>query len=135
MLSFMSKTNFPHSLACIALVIAFSVITCPANAYAGDQPAFLQAFQYSYRNPEDVNVALKYSEEAVKIGNYEAAIPPLERILMFNSELIEVRLEVGVLYYLLNSSDMAKKHLSMVAHDPIATDTSKARANSFLAKL
>jgi tetratricopeptide (TPR) repeat protein len=133
--------SFPFSLSTLrigsftAWMVLCLLLSSPASAYAADNTAFLQAFRHSYENPSDVNAALKYSEEAVKIGNYEAAIPPLERILMFNPSLSEVRLEVGVLYYLLNSADMAKKHLSMVAADPKATDVSKARATSYLAKL
>jgi Flp pilus assembly protein TadD len=75
---------------------ATALSTLPANAYATDTRAFMQAFRHSYQNPADVNAALAYAQEAVKIGNYEAAIPPLERILMFNPKLSEVRLEVGV---------------------------------------
>jgi thioredoxin-like negative regulator of GroEL len=121
---------------CFALFLGATLLSAlPANAYATDTRAFMQAFRHSYKNPADVNAALAYAQEAVKIGNYEAAIPPLERILMFNPKLTEVRLEVGVLYYLLNSKDMARKHLSQVANDSATTDTNKARAASYLAKL
>jgi tetratricopeptide (TPR) repeat protein len=123
--------NLRFAYITFCMVVASTAV----NAYAADNAAFMQAFRHSYESPSDVKAALKYSEEAVKIGNYEAAIPPLERILMFNPRLSEVRLEVGVLYYLLNSKDMAKKHLGLVAQDESATDASKTRANSYLAKL
>ncbi len=124
-----------RALSVTGCMLAVFLTAAPANSYAVDNTGFIQAFHHSYDNPGDVKAALHYAEEAVKIGNYEAAIPPLERILMFNPRLSEVRLEVGVLYYLLNSKDMAKKHLSMVATDTGATPASKARAESYLARL
>jgi tetratricopeptide (TPR) repeat protein len=130
------QNSFYRSLLLVPLTILFSSLAlCPAMAYAGDRTAFLKAFQHSYHHPDDVGAALAYAEEAVKIGDYEAAIPPLERILMFNPALPEVRLEVGVLYYLLDSKDMAKKQLSLVVNDAKANESLKERAHSYLAKL
>ncbi len=119
----------------VALLASLLMFSGGVAEAASDRSAFLRAFKHSYENPGNVDAALTYAAEAVKIGDYEAAIPPLERILMFNPKLSEVRLEVGVLYYLLNSSDMARKHLSLVAQDDNAGDQLKSRATSYLAKL
>ena len=70
-------------------VMAATLTAASANSYATDNKNFIQAFRHSYDNPGDVKAALRYAEEAVKIGNYEAAIPPLERILMFNPSLVK----------------------------------------------
>ena len=118
----------------LLLLMAMAVPFSAAGA-AGDRQEFLQAFTYSYENPGDIDAALRYAEAAVNIGDYEAAIPPLERILMFNPSLNEVRLEVGVLYYLLNSKDMAREHLTIVAQADGVTRDMKTRAADYLAKL
>ncbi len=121
-------------IACYALFTFCVLMLCNA-AMANNHEEFQQAFEESYKNPSDVQAALKYSEAAVKIGDYESAIPPLERLLMFNPDLSNIRVEVGVLYYLLNSYDVANKHLSLVMQDDKASEESKSRAKRYLHKL
>ena len=48
---------------------------------------------------------------AVDLGDYEAAIPPLERLLISNPDTPKLKLELGILYYLLGSYDVAKQYL------------------------
>lgn len=115
------------------IAILSAAISLPAQAT--ENKAFQAAFEKSYDNPTDIDAAIAYAEEAVKIGDYESAIPPLERILMFNPKLADVRLEVGVLYYLLNADVMAKKHFDLVASDPEASNSVKTRAKTYLSKL
>lgn len=127
-LSFLQMLFIGGAAALIALMLC-------QPATADNHSAFNKAFQASFNNPGDINAALTYAEEAVKIGDYESAIPPLERILMFNPALTDVRLEVGILYYLLNSNDVAKKHLQEVSMDPTASPDTLARAKRYLVKL
>lgn len=115
-----------------ASVLLALLLLQPASA---GNTAFQQAFEHSFNNPADIDAALSYAEEAVKIGDYESAIPPLERILMFNPKLTDVRLEVGILYYLLNSNDVARKHLNDVVQDKEASPQTMSRAQSYLVKL
>ena len=120
-------------------LVVFMFILQPVCASARDQGVvmqeFQQAFQVMYAHPGDTDAALKYSALAVELNDYEAAVSPLERLLMMNPKLPEIRLEIGVLYYLMNSFDTAKMHLALVADDTTATPEQKQRANDYLTKI
>ncbi len=93
------------------------------------------AFQAMLKEPRSVDLAMRYAETATELGDYEAAIPPLERLLMFNPDLPQVKLEVGVLYFLLNSHIMATKYMKEVKADAHATPEMVRRAEGYLAKM
>lgn len=136
----MTDHTRPESLRSRALrVICYALFTfcimTLCNAAIANNNDFQKAFEASYKDPSNVQAALTYSEEAVKIGDYESAISPLERLLMFNPDLSNIRVEVGVLYYLLHSYDVANKHFSLVMEDVAASAESKSRAQAYLQKL
>ena len=47
-----------------------------------------------------------------KLGDYEAAIGALERMLFYNPNLPRVKLELGVLYFRLHSYEMARSYFN-----------------------
>lgn len=79
---------------------------------------FEQTFQAMLSDPSDIDVTMRYAKLAVQLGDHEAAIPALERILLFNPSLAKVKQELGVLYYRLNSFEVARSYLQ----DAINTD-------------
>ncbi|MFO1242418.1 MAG: hypothetical protein U1E36_04360 [Rickettsiales bacterium] len=96
---------------------------------------FDQSFQAMLADPTNIDKTLKYANLAYELKDYESAIPPLERLLMYNPKLTHVRLQVGVLYYLLNSHDMARTYLSQVSKDNTATAEQKQKADRYLSQL
>ncbi len=110
-----------------------------SHAYATDKAAleqqFHQAFNQMLKDPANVDLTTRYAELAVELGDYEAAIPPLERLLMNDPEQNDVKLELGVLYFLLNSHNIAKEYLGEVANSGTATPEQIKRANEYLAKM
>ena len=134
----MIKRFFPT----VALVLALLLAHVPQHAAAASTPTqsqlqedFQQAFWAMLADPADTEKTIRYAEIAVKLGDYEAAVPPLERLLMLNPKMPKVRLEVGVLYYLLNSKEVARGYLSDVKNDPGAAPELIQRAENYLAKL
>lgn len=125
-------------VAILGLLLAVPV-TSAAHASTAVQTELQQDFQQAFwdmlADPANTQKTIRYAELAVKLGDYEAAIPPLERLLMLNPKLPKVRLEVGVLYYLLNSKEVAKGYLSDVKNDPSASPELVKRAETYLAKL
>lgn len=125
------------SLFAAAAIGAFSV--APGLAYATDkaqlEKEFNAAFNAMLSNPSDVALTTRYAELAVEKGDYESAIPPLERLLMTNPDLIDVRLEVGVMYFLLHSHSMAKEYLNEVKNNRQASPEQIKRADEFLARM
>lgn len=122
------------------LVVLLLGVTADATAATGRTPEvvrqeFEQSFQAMIADPTDAAATLKYANLAYELKDYESAIPPLERLLMFNPKLTHVRLEVGVLYFLLNSKDMARTYFTQVNKDAGATAEQKQKANHYLTQL
>jgi hypothetical protein len=65
-------------------------------------------FQAMYQSPSDLDASFRFAREAVERGDYEAAIGALERMLFFNPDLPRVKLELGVLYFKLESYEIAR---------------------------
>lgn len=131
-----SLTVFKISFVFIVLC---AQLAAPVHAYADNKTALNQEFQAAFNamidNPSDIKLTTRYAELAVEIGDYESAIPPLERLLMTNPDLVDVRLEVGVMYFLLNSHGLAKEYLNEVKNSTLATPEQIKRADEFLAKM
>lgn len=130
------------SASALLMGLAAWVATVPAvpgHAYAADKAAlerqFNDAFTAMLNDPSDVALTMRYAELAVDLGDYESAIPPLERLLMANPNLLDVRLEVGVMYFMLNSHAMAKEYLLGVKNNNKATSEQIKRAEEFLARM
>lgn len=135
-----SIKNCKMAILSLALVLGVGMVSgAPGHAYATDKAALQQEFQGAFEamlsNPADVKLTTRYAELAVQLGDYESAIPPLERLLMADPDQLDVRLEVGVLYFLLNSHSMAKEYLSGVKNSGKATPEQVKRADEFLAKM
>lgn len=99
------------------------------------QERFEAAFVKSYSDPSNVDAALDYANLAVQVKDYEAAIPPLERILMYNPELTEIKLELGIMYFNLGSLDMAKTYFDAVLEDKNVSADVAQQAKDYLGKL
>jgi hypothetical protein len=117
----------------LPLLLAVSVPTCgllpgtadaaaaPAgDAAAGDpaasdpalQDEYERLFQKMLADPTDLDVTFQYAGIAARIGNYEAAIGAMERMLLLNPDLPRVKLELGVLYFKLGSYEVSKSYFN-----------------------
>ncbi len=126
-------------LGLMAAVLAVGLAVADVNAYATDRATLQKEFEMTFdqmlEDPTDIALTKKYAKLAVELGDYEAAIPPLERLLMFNPDLVEVRLEVGVLYFLLNSHAISKEYLMEVKNHKDVTPELDRRADQYLARM
>jgi tetratricopeptide (TPR) repeat protein len=105
-------------------VIALAVLSMPgeaaAQAAASEDAASLQAqkdalFQRMLRDPANLDVTFKYADVAARLGDYEAAVSALERMLLFNPDLPRVQLELGVLYFRMGSYGLARDYFDRAA--------------------
>ena len=94
-----------------------------------------QAFAESLEKPADPDVLVHFAEVAVEFGDIEGAISALERLLLIDAEQPEVKLELGVLYYRLGSTEVARTYLQDVSSSKEATNEIKERANTFLKEM
>ena len=100
--------------AALAVAALLSFGLAPAAAQeAGEEAQELQAeydalFEQMFRDPADLDVTFRYAEVSALLGNFEAAVSALERMLLFNPDLPRGRLELGVLYFRLGSFALAR---------------------------
>jgi len=84
------------------------------------------------QRPDDPEVLAKFAQLAVQIGDIEGAISALERMLLIDGEQPEVKLELGVLYYRLGSTEAARTYLEEARTSPLASPETKQRASTYL---
>ncbi|HRJ68522.1 MAG TPA: tetratricopeptide repeat protein [Beijerinckiaceae bacterium] len=87
------------------------------------------------KNPSNVDVSFRYAEVATRLGDYEAAIGALERIIFYNPNLPRVRLELGVLYFRLGSYEMSKSYFESAIAPPDTPIEVRNRVAGFLAEI
>ncbi len=88
-------------------------------------------FQKMLANPADLDTAFDYANVAAQLGDNEAAVSTLERMLLFNPNLPRVDLELGALYFRMGSFDIARTYFdkAMAANPPAEV---QQRVNQYL---
>ena len=83
--------------------------------------------------PNDLDAAFRFSEIETKLGDYEAAIGALERMLFYNPDLPRVKLELGMLYFRLRSYEMARSYLTAAVGAPDVPQDVRDQVTNYLA--
>jgi tetratricopeptide (TPR) repeat protein len=91
-------------------------------------------FQQMLREPANLSVTFAYADISARLGDNEAAVSALERLLLFNPNLPRVDLELGVLYYRMGSFEAACSFLQKAAALNPPPDV-QARVDQYLAKI
>jgi tetratricopeptide (TPR) repeat protein len=124
-----------------AVVVATGAIwpTASNAQVAGGDRAQLEArkaalFQQTLREPSNLDVAFAYADVSAKLGDYEAAVSALERMLLFNPNLPRVQLEIGALYFKMGSYDISQSYfLKAAAANP--PPEVRARIENYLGEI
>ncbi len=116
----------------LALVHASSA---SAFTYSEKKSSFDAMYVEMLNNPADLDLTIKYAELAVELGDYEAAISPLERVLLSHPDDAKLQLELGVLYYLLGAFDMSKIYLQDAQADAAGNAEIAAQAADYLSRM
>lgn len=96
-------------------------------------PQYDALFKRMFADPGNVEITFRFAALATRIGDYEAAIAALERILYFNPNLARVKLELGELYFKLGAYEMARSYFDQVRKSPAAGVA--AEADKFVTEL
>lgn len=121
----------------IALILG-TLLVHTANAARDKaiiQKEFDTVFMSMLDDPANVDLTLHYANLAIELKDYEAAIPALERVLLFNPTLSKVKQELGVMYYRLDSFDVARTYFEDALDDEGASEETTTLAQKYLAKL
>lgn len=92
-------------------------------------------FRRILANPADLDANFRFAEIATRIGDLEAAIGALERIVFYNPTLARVRLELGILYFRLGSYAMAREYFETAVAGPDVPPEVADRVRGFLAEI
>lgn len=127
-------------LAMMAMCTAFFVAgTASAQVSESEEKALRkeQAAQFAemFERPDDIDLMFKYALTSIRLLDFEAAISTLERILIFNPDLPQVRTELGASYFRIGSYPVARHYFTEVQADPNASAKLQARAARFLAEI
>lgn len=115
----------------ILIVSAFSV---PATMAAEENLNLTvqQSYVRLLEHPTDRQLNLNYAKLVMQRKDYEAAIPPLERILMSEPLNAKICLQIGILYHLLHSDRVAKEYFLEAKSTPGAPVAIIKEADGYL---
>jgi len=110
------------------------VFWLPCHAQEAAKPAEVeQAFQDLLADLSNPEKSYRYAQLAVQAGDIRGAIASLERLLRLNPNLDNIRLELGVLYYRLGSTDLALSYMRQAVKSPDIPPEIKHRAEEYIA--
>jgi tetratricopeptide (TPR) repeat protein len=83
--------------------------------------------------PDDLDAGFQYAQLETELGDYEAAIGALERMLYYNPNLPRVKLQLGVLYFHLRSYEMARNYFDAVLNNPETPSDVRTEVQTYIA--
>ena len=94
-----------------------------------------QLFQRMLTDPSNLDLAFEYAALSEKVGDLEAAISTLERMLVFAPGLPRLQFELGVLYYRLGSWGTAKSYFTTVLQQPVVPDDVRSQIGAYMGQI
>jgi tetratricopeptide (TPR) repeat protein len=127
-----------YLVAVLSLLVSLNAAA--QNLTAGDRVKLEtekdQLFQQMYRDPANLDVTFAYANISAQLGDYEAAVSALERMLLFNPNLPRVQLELGALYFRMGSFELARTYFEKAAAaQPPPPPEVRARVAEYLAQI
>ena len=132
--------RIPRLVGCIiVLVVLFASAWAAAQTASDQDRARLEAekaslFAQMLRDPANLDVAFAYADVSGRLGDYEAAVSALERMLLFNPNLPRVQLELGALYFRMGSYALARAYFARAAAGNPPPEV-RARIDQYLAEI
>ena len=99
------------------------------------QRQYDQAFQEMLAQPGNPEVVIKYYKAATDAGDLEGAIAALEGLLLVDSDLPQVQLQLAGLYYRLKAYDVSRNYLETALKSPTLTPDVRQMAEQILSKM
>jgi hypothetical protein len=123
----------------IALAVILAAPAARAQPISDADRARLEAqkaalFQQMLRNPANLDITFSYADVSARLGDYEAAVSALERMLLFNPNLPRVQLELGALYFRMGSFDLARDYFERAAANRPPPEV-RARIEEYMAQI
>ena len=119
----------------VALATLIGGVAAQAQPAAEPHSEYDLLFQSILRDPANLDLNFRFAEVSTRLGDYEAAIGALERILFYNPNLPRVKLELGVLYFKLGSYQMARTYFTGAIEAPDTPGDVRFRVQNYLAEI
>src|SRR3954468_12970432 len=123
-------------LRCVASVLLAAGMLnssgAPAWSQEGSRSVQDRLWQAVAREPTNYDLTFDLVRTSIQIGDYEAAIGALERLLFYNPDLARVRYELGSLYYRLGSYEMATRYFKEALANPMLDRATQERIETYL---
>ena len=124
-----------YKLAALLLVATVLVGCDKAQSGPSAQAQQNTAFQQMLKDPGNLETVMAYAQAATKAGDYEAAVSAYEGMLVIDSNLPRVKLELGILYYRLKSYETSRTYLETALASPTLPADIRKPAELLLAKM
>ena len=107
----------------VIIVILFSVSIAAQNVsplisdpqeLAAVEKKKEDVFKELFKDPTNLSLLFEYANLSITVGDLEGAIGVFEQMLIYDSELPRIRLELGVLYFRLGAFALANNYLKSV---------------------
>jgi hypothetical protein len=107
----------------LALILGFLTPPVAGQEELTVQQQYDAAFLEMYQDIGNLDKTFHFAKLAIATGDLEGAIAALERMLIVDPDLPQVRMQLGTLYFQLGSYAMALAYLNAVlAHTEVPTD-------------
>jgi tetratricopeptide (TPR) repeat protein len=85
--------------------------------------------------PNDLDLAFEYATLSSQVGDYEAAVSTLERMLIYAPKTPRLQLELGILYYKLGSYEVVRAYFVQALANPSVPPSVAAQVRLYLQQL
>ena len=116
----MNIHNFCFLTACLFLFVTYipaqnvsPAITDSVELERAEQKK-QEVFKKLFKDPTNLSLLFEYANLSILVGDLEGAIGVFEQMLIYDSELPRIRLELGVLYFRLGAYALANNYLKSV---------------------
>lgn len=113
-----------------SMFLCLTLLATIAHASVSTQRQYL--YTALMKQPNDLALNQKYANLCITEKDYEAAIPPLERLAILQPSNALLRLRLGEMFKLLGSDIMARKYFTEAAQHPNASSDIKFKAQGYL---
>ena len=119
----------------LLILLCAITTTVLAEQTSTRQQRYDAAFKAMYQDAKNLDKTFNFAELAIEIGDIEGALAALERMLIIDPDLPQIRLRLGALYFQINSYTMAEAYLAEVIKHPDAPSDIIKDAQTMLAKI
>ena len=119
-----------RSLALACSVMVITLLAGSANAAISTQRA--QLYSALLAQPNSLALNQQYANLCITENDYEAAIPPLERLVALQPNNALLRLRLGQMYQGLGTQPMAQKYFTEAYNHPYASAEIKSKAQGYM---